>query len=478
MPFNFFNKMLKEFVISVILDNLEHTPTEDQQSAVKVFSEFIYNYNERSLYLLHGYAGTGKTTLISSIVRSLNKFQHKCILLAPTGKAAKVISKYSGSEAFTIHKKIYRQKSFTDGYDTFSLNDNLHANTLFIVDEASMISNNSFENNIFGSGNLLNDLFEYVYNGKNCKLILIGDSAQLPPIGSVSSPALEHNLLENQYDAKVYYSSLKMVVRQSGNSGILQNATLIRHQIDSRIFDFPKLMPATDVQKLSGAELIDELASSYDSVGISETIVITRSNSRANKFNEGIRNSVLWREEQISVGDFVMIVKNNYQGYDDFPEISFLANGDVAEIERIKGYEEMYNLSFANVSIRFPDLKNLEIDKKILLDTLVSKSPALPSEENKKFYHAVAEDYSEIRNKKERYMKVKENEYFNALQVKFSYAVTCHKAQGGQWRHVYIDHGYLPDETFNLEMLRWLYTAMTRATEKVFLLNFDKRFFE
>jgi exodeoxyribonuclease V len=471
--------MLKDFVYTLFENNLIFNPTETQKKALDKIADFICS-DQADVFLLTGYAGTGKTTIISTITKSLKTLKIKTLLLAPTGRAAKVISSYSNERATTIHKKIFKLNSLSTSNKKFLLNDNLHSNTLFIIDEASLIADNYSDNNIFGSGRLLEDVFTYIQSGKNCKLLLIGDLAQLPPIGTNISPALDFDYLSRYTQKNCISSSLTDVVRQSHNSGILYNATTFRNLISENIPTMPKIKTTdfTDILQVGGADLIECISTSYDTVGIENTIIITRSNKRANKFNEGIRRSVLWQEEQISIGDQLMIVKNNYFGLDEFDNIDFIANGDSAKITRIKKYEHIHNLEFANVSILLNDYNDIEIDTKIIINTLNSETPALSQDQNNDLYNSVAMDYADIQNKKERYEKIKSDPYFNALQVKFAYAITCHKAQGGQWEHVYIDHGYLPDDILDVETIKWLYTAITRAKSKVFLVNFKKDFFD
>lgn len=478
--------MLGDHIKNLILENLRFKPTNDQSTLIDGLSEFILDDDSNKVFLIKGYAGTGKTTIVGALVNSFKKLKIKSVLLAPTGRAAKVLSAYSKKSAFTIHKKIYRQKSSKDGFGVFVLDVNLHANTFFIVDEASMISNNSSESSSFGSGRLLDDLIQYVYNDKKCKLILIGDEAQLPPVGIDISPALDQTQIAS-FNLKVLEYNLKEVVRQHENSGILLNATNIRNLISAENYVFPKmeLKGITDIIKIPGSELIDAISDSYNTCGYEDTMIITRSNKRANQYNQGIRSQILWREEEIAVGDFLMVVKNNYFWIDDddktdLPEgkINFIANGDIVEILRIKKYEERYGFRFADVVLRFIDYGDFEIECKIILDTLNINSAALSSQNNKQFYYNVLEDYKHEKTRKKQYEGVKNDPYFNALQVKFSYAITCHKAQGGQWKNVFIDHGYITDDMMDKEYLRWLYTAFTRPVEKLFLINFNKRFFD
>ncbi|OFX88591.1 MAG: ATP-dependent endonuclease [Bacteroidetes bacterium GWF2_33_16] len=470
--------MLTDHIKKSILKNLGHEPTSDQLKLIENLSDFIIDNDSRKIFLVKGYAGTGKTTVISALVKTTEELNYKSLLLAPTGRAAKVLSSYSQKSAYTIHKKIYRQKSSKDGFGTFILNINLFSNTLFIVDEASMISNHSNDLSIFGSGQLLNDLLTFVYNDKNCKLILVGDTAQLPPVGIELSPALDAGYLSS-YNYKVTEVVLTEVLRQSKESGVLFNATLVRNIINTKPVDFPKIQTDsfTDIESLAGNDLIEKISDSYDKYGLENTIIITRSNKRANQYNKGIRTKILWREEEIAVGDFIMIVKNNYFWIIENEDIDFIANGDIAEIVKIKKYTERYGFRFADVVLRFIDYNNVEIGCKIILDTLEINTAALSSEDNKKLFYNILEDYPDIKSKKPKYSKVKNNPYFNALQVKFAYAVTCHKAQGGQWKSVFVDHGYFADQMIDVELLRWLYTAITRTTDKLYLVNFNKRFF-
>jgi exodeoxyribonuclease-5 len=401
--------------------------------------------------------------------------------MAPTGRAAKVMAGYTGMTAFTIHKKIYRQKSSADGLGKFVLNTNLYKNSYFIVDEASMISNETNENSLFGSGRLLDDLLEFVYSGENCRLVLVGDTAQLPPVGLNISPALDARTLEN-CGFSVLEFELREVVRQAENSGILMNATHIRNLISENNsntgFFHLDLEQFPDVIRISGADLIENISSCYEQYGIFETTIVTRSNKRANLYNKGIRGAVLYRENEIEQGDLLMVVKNNYFWMDEDVQLDFIANGDIAEIKKIWKTEELYGFRFANVTLRFVDYDDVELDCKIFLDTLAIETASFSQDQNRQLFEAVAEDYTDIKNKRERWKKIKENPYYNALQVKFAYAITCHKAQGGQWKAVFIDHGYLTEEMLDTEYYRWLYTAFTRPAEKLFLVNFNKNFFE
>lgn len=473
--------MIKNYLKNILTQNLAFSPTACQADLIYVLSAYISSNERDEIMLIKGYAGTGKTTMVFSLTQSLTSIKIRSVLLAPTGRAAKVMAGYSSMPAFTIHKKIYRQKSSNDGMGKFSINKNLYKNTYFIVDEASMISNEYVESSIFGSGRLLDDLLEYVYSGENCRLVLIGDTAQLPPVKLNISPALEAHTLES-FGFSVKEVELKEVVRQTKDSGILFNATEIRNRIGSLSDNsgfFPIEMNAfDDIERVSGGDLIETISSSYDKYGVFETTIVTRSNKRANLFNKGIRGSILYKESEIERGDLLMIVKNNYFWVDDGMELDFIANGDIAEVVTICGYEELYGFRFANVSLRFVDYKDIELDCKIFLETLEIESASFSYEQNRQLYEAVSEDYADIRSKRERWEKVKENPYYNALQVKFAYALTCHKAQGGQWKAVFVDHGFLNEDMLDTEYYRWLYTAFTRPTEKLYLVNFDKGFFE
>ncbi len=473
--------MLSNFFIKIFKENLKFEPTSQQEETIKKLSDFVIKKESDRIFILKGYAGTGKTTLISALVQSLHKLKNKSFLLAPTGRAAKVFSSYSKNSAYTIHKKIYRQVSSIDGFGKFIVDKNLHKDTIFIIDEASMISNSSFESSVFGSGRLLDDLLEYVYGGENCRLILVGDTAQLPPVGISISPALDKNELE-AHGYQVTEMELTEVVRQSQNSGILFNATnirgLVKDQFSGGTYPKIEIEDFDDIERVTGADLIESISDSYAKNGNEQTLIVTRSNKRANRYNQGIRASILWREEEIAVGDLLMIVKNNYFWAEEVEEIDFIANGDVAEIVRIKKREEMYDYKFADVTLSFPDYNNIEIDVKILLDTLDINTASLPYDENRKLFFSVLEDYPNIKSKKKRYDKVRENEYFNAMQVKFAYAVTCHKSQGGQWDTVYIDQGYITEDRVDTEYFRWLYTALTRASKKLYLVNFKDDFFD
>lgn len=473
--------MIKNHLKTILTQNLPFSPTACQVKLIEALSDFIFSDESDKIMLIKGYAGTGKTTMLFSLTQVLSQLRIGSVLLAPTGRAAKVMAGYTKMPAYTIHKKIYRQKSTTDGLGYFTLDKNLYKNTWFIVDEASMISNEISENSVFGSGKLLDDLLEYVYSGENCRLVLVGDTAQLPPVKLNVSPALDLKTLENS-GFSVQEIELKEVVRQTKGSGILTNATGIRERIregkEGTGFFLIQSDDFDDVERISGAELIESIATSYNKFGLFETIVVTRSNKRANLFNKGIRGSILYRENEIEKGDLLMVVKNNYFWINEDVKIDFIANGDIAEVIKIYKYEELYGFRFADVCLRLTDYEDIEFDCKIFLETLSIESASFTFEQNRQLFEAVSEDYAEIRNKRERWKKVKENPYFNALQVKYAYALTCHKAQGGQWKAVYVDHGFINEDMLDTEFYRWLYTAFTRPTEKLFLVNFDKGFFE
>ena len=470
--------MLKNHLAAKVLEKLNYTPTHGQDSLIQKIAGFVMEDDRESIFLIKGYAGTGKTTIISALVNVFDELKMKYVLLAPTGRAAKVLCAYSGKQAYTIHKKIYRQRSSKDGFGSFVLEKNLHTNTLFIVDEASMISNSTGDNNIFGSGRLLDDLIEYVHNDKSCRLMLIGDTAQLPPVGISISPALDTNELQN-YRHPVTEAFLSDIIRQSADSGILMNATTVRSMITAQEIAFPHFQLAgyPDIFSINGTELLETLSDSYDKYGLGENIVLCRSNKRANRYNEGIRKQILWREDELNEGDQLMVVKNNYFWLQGNQQVDFIANGDIVEVKQIKRYEDMYGFRFADVTVYMADY-DLDLDTKILLDTLSVTSPSLPQDLHKKLFYAVAEDYSGEKTKKKQYDKVRDDPYFNALQVKYAYAVTCHKAQGGQWKSVFVDQGYVTEDTLDVDYLRWLYTAFTRAVEKLYLVNFSEKFFE
>ena len=457
-----------------IVQALGLPPTPEQGQALDVFTQFMTDRSDQVVMILRGSAGTGKTTLAGAIVKAMAALKQKLILLAPTGRAAKVFSLYAGHAAYTIHRRIYRQKSAGD-LSSFNLNDNLNRDTLFVVDEASMIANLGLGESAFGSGCLLDDLMQFVYNGQNCRMLLIGDRAQLPPVGEEESPALSASMLRG-YGMRVYETDLNQVLRQSEDSGILWNATMIRgewREESGERLALPKIrfQGFADIQVVTGDELIDTLSSSYYHVGMDETIVITRSNKRANIYNQGIRNMVLDRDEELCRGDLLMIVKNNYYWTEGAKEIPFLANGDRTVVQRVRHVHELYGFRFAEVTMTLPDYDDYELTAIVCLDTLTTEAPALTREQQEQLFNAVMSDYADIPQKTERIKKLKSDRYYNALQVKFSYAVTCHKAQGGQWAHVYLDQGYMMDDMLTPDYIHWLYTAFTRATEKLYLVN-------
>ncbi len=535
---------MRELFREHIIQAFHVPPTPEQAHAADVFSQFMADREERVAMVLRGSAGTGKTTLAASIVRALTALRQKLVLLAPTGRAAKVLSLYAHQPAYTIHRRIYRQKT-AGALSAFTLNANLQRDTLFIVDEASMIStelappapadSTGSGYGTFGSGSLLDDLMAFVYSGVNCRLLLIGDRAQLPPVGQEESPALRRDVIA-AYRLKVYEADLRQVLRQTVDSGILYNATTIRSQLEAGTpspalttaaadspapTTLPRILTAgfSDVRVVPGDELIEQLASSYSQAGMDDTIVITRSNKRANIYNHGIRATVLDREDELCRGDQLMIVKNNYfwlhdeaakaqgglqdgsgqphaqGGFSDWPGTQpiaqglpsaqpgtrpadpvpdFLANGDIAVVQRIRHIHQLYGFRFADVTLTLPDYDDYELTATVILDTLTSEAPALTREQQEQLYRSVMDDYADIPLKSDRLKKLKQDPHYNALQVKFAYAVTCHKAQGGQWSHVYIDQGYMTDDMLTPDYLHWLYTAFTRATSQLFLVNWPK----
>ena len=462
-----------------IYAKLSFDATFNQKKIIEKLSEWLADDDYRRIFLLNGYAGTGKTTIIAAFVAALNDLGIKTILLAPTGRAAKVLSHYAHKDAYTIHKRIYRERTSGEFESRFSLDFNKERGAVFIVDEASMLSASAVEGDIFGSGNLLDDLVEYVRSGKECRLMLVGDDAQLPPVGDDYSPALDPVTLA-QY-GEVEYATMDEVVRQTQDSGILFNATMIRCMLENRIFEIPHFDTSfKDFKSLQGGELIEALQECYDRYGRDETIVITRSNKRANRFNDGIRRYNLSAEEEIESGDMLMVVKNNYHyaERDEHSPMSFVANGDVVRLKRIRRFEEFYGFRFIDAVLEFPDYDDYTMDVKVMLDTLASESPSLTRDQSRALFYEVEKDYEDIKSKAKRYRAIRENPHFNAMQVKFAYAVTCHKAQGGQWKAVFIDRCLFGDEEMSKDMLRWLYTAITRATDRLYLVNFDDRFFE
>ncbi len=469
--------MRQENIYNLLTRNLGYLPTQDQSDCMRLLSGFVADNTNDVIFLMTGYAGTGKTSVIASLVTTLNTLRQKSVLLAPTGRAAKVLRSYTGMEAYTVHRKIYRQKSTTDGVGKFVLDRNLHKDTFFIVDEASMIPDESSEGSMFGSGRLLDDLLEYVYTGTDCKLILVGDVAQLPPVGSVVSPALDENVLRGTGFALQMFE-LHQVIRQSEGSGILMNATAVRQQVSDGDLSVPEIVlhGYNDIVRLGGAELIDTLTEAYDRCGTDGAIIVVNSNNLANRYNQGIRSRVFFREEEISTGDIIMVVKNNYYWLKEEESTSFIANGDIAEVRRIRNYEEMYGMRFAEMTLWFRDTE-LEIDAKVMLDTLMMGTPSLSPEKSRELYFAVLADHPGIKSKRKQYEAVRDDPYYNALQVKFAYAVTCHKSQGGQWERVFIDQGMFNRQEPTIDYLRWFYTALTRATDKVYLVNFPDSYF-
>ena len=472
--------MVKEHIFNKIVSNFSFSPTASQISAMKQMAEFITINSKNPLLLIKGYAGTGKTALVGSFVKVLKELSIKVVLLAPTGRAAKVLSAEVGQVAYTIHKKIYRQASSKNGFGSFNLDRNLHKDTIFIVDEASMISNDSAGSFLFGSGYLLDDLIQFVYAAQNCRLLLLGDTAQLPPVGISLSPALEADYLK-AYDLEVLELTMTDVVRQQFAGGILQNATSLRQLLDTtyEIRDYPKIKTEgfDDIHRISGAQLMEELNNCYDIFGLEETLVICRTNKRANLYNQGIRNSILFREEELSTGDYILVMKNNYHWVKEEDEIGFIANGDIARIERIKKHYDLYGFHFADVTCRLLDYKDIELDLRVNLDSINSPGAGFSKEEYENFLNIVMEDYQNYKSKRKQYELARENDFYNALQIKFAYAMTCHKAQGGQWKAVFVDLGYFTDEYLSRDLLRWLYTAITRARKKLFLVNFPDKFF-
>ena len=467
--------MISDELTFRILQTFSHLPTAEQRQAIETFSRFMTDRRDHTCMVLRGSAGTGKTTLAAAMVQALAALQQKMVLLAPTGRAAKVFSLYAGHPAYTIHRRIYRQKSMEGA---FTLNYNTAQDTLFIVDEASMIANATHGGDTpFATGQLLDDLIAFVYGGRNCRLLLIGDRAQLPPVGETESPALQTDVLR-QYGLSVVECDLTEVLRQSRQSGILWNATRIRSE-GLETEDEPLALPQIrfrdfdDIRHVPGDELIETLASSYSRVGLDETMVVTRSNKRANIYNQGIRNQILGREEELCAGDLLMVVKNNYYWLSSASKSddSYIANGDRAVVRRVRNVHEQYGFRFAEVTMTFPDYDDYELTATVLLDTLTAEAPALTREQQELLYNKVMDDYADVPLKTDRQKKVREDKYYNALQVKFAYAATCHKAQGGQWAHVYIDQGYMTDDMLTPDYLHWLYTAFTRATNQLFLVN-------
>lgn len=471
--------MLNTYIAGQIYAKISFDATVSQKKVVENLSEYLSSPDYSSIFILNGYAGTGKTTLIAALVQVLRAMNIPCVLLAPTGRAAKVLAQYSGTEAHTIHKRIYRQRTNADYESKYSLDINREKGCVFIVDETSMLSDSTPDGQIFGSGSLLEDLITYVRSGRQCRLILVGDDAQLPPVGADRSPALDATAMRSY--GEVVYSSMTDVVRQDAASGILRNATALRQMLECGEVEVPHIdLNYPDIESIGGGEFLECLEDAYARYGRDETIVITRSNKRANRFNEGIRRYILSAEEQIESGDRLMVVKNNYYYTERMEKspMSFIANGDIALLKRIRRFEDFYGFHFADAILSFGDYGNTEIECKILLDTLSSESPSLTREQSRQLFDEVEKDYMDTASRLKRFRQIRENPHYNALQVKFAYAVTCHKAQGGQWRAVFVDRCLFGDEPMTRDMLRWLYTAVTRATEKLYLVNFDERFFE
>ena len=465
---------------SFLKNDFPHSTTPKQDIALQLLSKFVLSPKKNETFLLKGYAGTGKTTIIGALVKNLSKVKMKSVQLAPTGRAAKVISYYSKSQAFTIHKKIYFPKN-EKGSVSFSLQKNKHRDTVFIVDEASMIPDINQDAKLFENGSLLDDLMQYVYSGPNCKLLLIGDTAQLPPVHLSISPALDIKTLETQYNQEVVHIELDEVVRQQKDSGILANATKIREHLDDEFYEdfkFSGLSFPDVVRPVDGQEIMDAIMDSYSANGNEGTVVIVRSNKRANLYNQSIRERILFQDSELSSGDYLMVVKNNYFWVDDTSEAGFIANGDIVEVLEIFSFKEFYGFRFAEVRLRMVDYPNMKpLETVLLLDTLTSESPSLTYDESNKLYQEVMKDYASEKSKYKKFLAVKQNKYFNALQVKYSYAITCHKSQGGQWNTVFVEQPYLPNG-MDKEYLRWLYTAITRAQGKLYLIGFKQEFFE
>lgn len=484
LPFLFVFIMTVHDFIQQITSELGFAPTSDQQQAMEVFGHFLADRRQDVVMIMRGSAGTGKTSVAGAMVRTLRRLGQKLTLMAPTGRAAKVSSLKSGLPAATIHRRIYREKAYQGLDGQFVINNNLYHSMLFVVDESSMISTLTADNG-FGSGSLLDDLIRYVYSGQNCRLLLLGDSAQLPPVGEEEAPALSADVLAG-YGLSVYQTDLNEVVRQKSESGILWNATSLRALItheEATHLPVIRFSGFADVVRMPGNELIESLASSYSEVGVDDTIVITRSNKRANIYNEGIRRTVLDREERLSSGDLVMVVRNNYywterearqlKEGEQLP-LTFLANGDVARVQRVRNIRDLYGFTFADVWLVFPDYDGYEMQVTVILDSLSTEAPALTREQSEQLYQRVMEDYADLTTKSARVKALRDDPLFNAVQIKFAYAVTCHKAQGGQWSHVYLDQGYMTDDMLTPDYIHWLYTAFTRATAKLFLVNWPK----
>jgi len=473
--------MNRSQLLNDLVKDFPHTPTIKQDSALHLIADFVLSKNNNLVFLLKGYAGTGKTTIVGTLVKNIRKVKQSVVLLAPTGRAAKVISNYSNKEAFTIHKKIYYPKAQKGGGVSFTLQKNKHRNTIFIVDEASMIPDINQESKLFENGSLLDDLMQYVYSGHYCKLFLIGDTAQLPPVKLDVSPALDIHTIENHYNKEVISIELDDVVRQQKDSGILFNATKIRNRLEEGFYENFKLEEANFpevIRPIDGQELMDAINDSYSTTGNEDTVFIVRSNKRANLYNQNIRSRILFQEQELSSGDYLMVVKNNYFWVENQSEAGFIANGDIIEILEIFSIKELYGFRFATVNVRMIDYPNMKpFETVLLLDTLSSETPSLSYDDSNKLYQEVMKDYDHLTSKYKKFLSVKKNVYFNSLQVKFSYAVTCHKSQGGQWNTVFVEQPYLPNG-IDKDYLRWLYTAITRAKEKLYLIGFKDDFFD
>lgn len=470
--------MIQQEILRHVLTALSLSPTAEQKVAAETFADFLSDTSVNAVMVMRGSAGTGKTSLAAAVVKAMMALHQKVMLLAPTGRAAKVLALRSSHEAFTIHRKIYRQKAFTGDMTGFLLNDNLHTDTLFVVDEASMISNLGLNDTNFGSGRLLDDLVRFVYGGRNCRLLLVGDKAQLPPVGEEESPALMPEMLA-AYGLETYVSDLNEVIRQSSRSGILYNATIVRNMIThDEVTSLPQIQFGgfADICMVPGAELIESLAGSYSHVGMDETIVVTRSNKRANAYNMGIRGSVLGREEELVTGDILMVVRNNYYWAEkEKSPFGFIANGDRARVRKVRNFRQLYGFRFADVVMSFPDYDDFEMMTTVILDSISVDAPSLTRQQCDALFNSVMEDYFDVPTKQGKLDKVRVDAYYNALQVKYAYAVTCHKAQGGQWQHVYVDQGYMTDDMLTPDYIHWLYTAFTRASEKLFLVNWPEK---
>lgn len=468
---------LQKFFLKQIVDNFQFEPTSQQAEALELITQFLFQPQTDSLFLLKGYAGTGKSSLIGALVKTMTDLKQKTVLLAPTGRAAKVFGAYANHPAYTVHKKIYRQKRFSDQATDFVPMDNLYKDTLFIVDEASMLSNDGIDSYVFGSGRVLDDLIQYVYAGENCRLLLIGDEAQLPPVMQELSPALQLDTLKG-YGLEVFSTVMTQIVRQAEGSGILYNATDIRNALlneTTGLFPKIKLNGFSDIRNVRGDELIDTINAAYDKDGIDDCMIITRSNKRSNIYNQGIRNQILYREDELSTGDMLMITKNNYFWTEKIDQVDFLANGELVEVLRVRKTQEMYGFRFADVLVKHPDY-GVELELKILLDTLHSETTGLSKEKNSELFYNVLEDYSDIRSNAEKMRKMKIDPFYNSVQVKYGYAITCHKAQGGEWKNVFLDIGYITEEHLGITFYRWLYTAITRATKQLYFVNLPEEF--